>query len=187
MPPEADHERSRGAASYGNNIDIFSFGVIILFTITQSFPCTLLPFTYVDPNQPRHVIGRTEVERRSRYFEIAEEKAKSEEDRRLIKLSQLCFQNDPRSRPNTKVVLEELLHIEQSQGPSKIAEIWKKDKLELVMILEEKQREFDEQQQQKLYSVSRSVIIMVCACGRTAKINSMAVVLGPIVQIKQCL
>ena len=97
------------------------------------------------------------MERRSRYFEIAEEKAKSEEDRRLIKLSQPCLQNDPRSRPNTKIVLEELLHIEQSQGPSKIAEIWKKDKLELVMILEEKQREFDEQQQQKLYSVSRSV------------------------------
>ena len=102
---------------------------------------------------------------------MAEEKSKSEEDRRLIKLSQLCLQNDPRSRPNTKVVLEELLHIEQSQGPSKIAEIWKKDKLELVMILEEKQREFDEQQQQKLYSVSRSVIIMVCACGRAANLK----------------
>ena len=172
MPPEADHERSRGTASYGNTIDIFSFGVIILFTITQSFPCTLLPFTYVDPNRPHSVIGRTEVERRSRYFEMAEGNSKSEEDQRLIKLSQHCLQNDPSSRPNTKVVLEELLYIEQNlmnKRQSGIAELWKKDKLELVMMLEEKQREFDAQQQQRLYSVSIDDIVCnmcvcVCAC-----------------------
>ncbi len=165
MPPEADHERSRGNASYGNTIDIFSFGVIILFTITQSFPCTLLPFTYVDPSQPYRVIGRTEVERRSRYFEMAEGNSKSEEDQRLIQLSRDCLQNNPSSRPNTKVVLGELLYIEQSlmnKGTSRTAEIWRKDKLELVMILEEKQREFDDQQQQKLYSVSRSNLIYFC-------------------------
>ena len=42
MPPEADQERSGGSVSYGNTIDIFSFGVIILFTTTQTSPYDLL-------------------------------------------------------------------------------------------------------------------------------------------------
>ena len=160
MPPEADQERSGGTALYGNTIDIFSFGVIVLFTITQTFPCTLLPSTYPDPNNPSGVIGRTEVERRGRYFEIAESSSKSEESRLLIKLSQHCLQNDPRSRPKAEVILDELTLLERGLANKRLngtTEIWKKDKLELVMMLDEKQGKSEQHREQKLNSVSMYV------------------------------
>ena len=157
MPPEADQERSGGTALYGNTIDIFSFGVIVLFTITQTFPCSLLQSTYPDPDRPGMVLGRTEVERRTKYFDIAEGGSKTDEDRRLIKMSQHCLQNDPSSRPKAEVILEELTYLEKSLANRRLngsAEIWKKDKLQLVELLEEKQKEFDEQRQQRFNSVS---------------------------------
>ena len=143
MPPEADQERSGGTALYGNTIDIFSFGVIVLFTITQIFPCNLLPSTYPDPDRPGAVRGRTEVERREKYFEIAEGSSKTDENQRLIKLSQHCLQNDPGSRPKALVVLEELTYFEKSLANRRMngsTEIWKKDKLQLVELLDEKQK-----------------------------------------------
>ena len=143
MPPEADQERSGGTALYGNTIDIFSFGVIVLFTITQMFPCNLLPSTYPDPDRPGAVRGRTEVERRGKYFEIAEGNSKTDENQRLIKLSQHCLQNDPGSRPKAEVVLEELTYFEKTLANRRLngsTEIWKKDKLQLVELLDEKQK-----------------------------------------------
>ena len=147
MPPEADQERSGGMATYNNTIDIFSFGVIVLFTITQVFPCNLLPLIYPDPDRPGAVRGRTEVERREKYFKIAEGSLKTDEDQRLIKLSQHCLQNDPSSRPKAEVILEELTYLEKGQMNRRMngsTEIWKKDKLQLVELLDEKQKELDE-------------------------------------------
>ena len=147
MPPEADEERSGGMATYNNTIDIFSFGVIVLFTITQTFPCNLLSSTYLDPDRPGAVCGRTEVERRKKYFEIAEGSSKTDEDQRLILISHHCLQNDPSSRPKAEVVFEELTYLEKGLTNGRLngsTEIWKKDKLQLVELLDEKQKEFDE-------------------------------------------
>ena len=157
MPPEADQDRSGGVADYKNTIDIFSFGVIILFTITQTFPCSLHPSTYPDPCRPGSVIGRTEVERREKYFDIAEGSSKTDDDRRLVKLCQHCLQNDPNSRPKSEVVLEELVYLDKSLASKRVnglAEIWKKDKLELVEMVKEKQMEFEELRQHRLNAVS---------------------------------
>jgi serine/threonine protein kinase len=155
MPPEADQERIGGNVTYNNTIDIFSFGVIVLFTITQTFPCNLLSSTYPDPDRPGAIRGRTEVERREKYFEIAEGSLKTDENQRLIKISQHCLQNDPRSRPKAEVVLDELTYLAANKRLNGSTEIWKKDKLQLVELLDEKQKEFDEiQHKVKSQSVS---------------------------------
>lgn len=143
MPPEADQERSDGGtASYRNTIDIFSFGVIILFTITQTSPydLTLLPATYPDPGNPGHVKGRTEVERRRHHFDIIAKRDVTdkctEENRLLVELCQCCLLNEPKCRPNAEEMLEKLADIEKTSLASSSTEMWKMDKLELMMALQ---------------------------------------------------
>ena len=146
MPPEADQDRSGGSPHYRNSIDVFSFGVIILFTFTQRFPQKLLPPTYPNPDRRGKVIGRTEVERRSEYFDIAEKNSKTSEDGRLMKLCQCCLQNDPNSRPKDEVILEELTTLEKTiaEKMETSVALWRRDKLELVVALEQKQKEYDQ-------------------------------------------
>lgn len=144
MPPEAfqDHVRG-GKTDYNDTIDVFSFGVIVLFTLTQMFPNEVLPPTYPDVNKPGAVLGRTEIERRSKYFDIAEHIFKTDEDKWLIKLCQHCLQNDPKSRPKAMVIHENLIALEKSLYNSRLdssMEMWKRDKLEMVVMLEERQR-----------------------------------------------
>ena len=141
MPPEADQERSGLPALYGNTIDIFSFGVIILFTITQTSPYDLLlpPATYPDLENPGYVKGRTEVERRREHFDIAERNVKCAEDKQLIELCQCCLFNDPKCRPNTEEMLEKLTNVEKNLASSSTG-IWKMDKLELMKAFENKQK-----------------------------------------------
>ncbi len=59
MPPEAAQEE--GVTRYNTAIDIFSFGVVSLFTLTQTFPRNFKPAAYYDP-ATRRVLGRTEIE-----------------------------------------------------------------------------------------------------------------------------
>ena len=53
MPPETVQEE--GATRYNTSIDIFSFGVVSLFTLTQTFPKDLKPATYLDQTTRRLV------------------------------------------------------------------------------------------------------------------------------------
>ena len=134
MPPEADQEAT---TSYGKAIDIFSFGVIILFALTQISPydktLELLSATYPDPEKAGGVKGRTEVERRREHFDIAERNVRSAEDQQLVKLCHCCLENDQNRRPNAEEMLEKLINIEKSLSTG----IWKMDKLELMKALEE--------------------------------------------------
>ena len=57
MPPEALSSSCR----YGPPLDMFSFGIVALFTATQVFPKDLKTPTYFDP-QTNTVKGRTELE-----------------------------------------------------------------------------------------------------------------------------
>ena len=60
MPPEACSDQ----AKFNEKLDIFSFGHLALFTVTQVFPCDLLP-VYDDDNS----CYRSEVERRQTYID----------------------------------------------------------------------------------------------------------------------
>ena len=68
MPPEA--AQSEDAISYSSQLDIFSFGVLLLFVVTQVFPKDPLPPTYMEANELK---PRNEVQRRQHYMTQAEQ------------------------------------------------------------------------------------------------------------------
>ena len=103
MPPEAAQEE--GVTRYNTAIDIFSFGVVSLFTLTQTFPRNLKPAAYYDP-ATRRVLGRTEIERRENY--IVSMKAALGETHSLVQLTLDCLEFLPEDRPSAVVVLRRL-------------------------------------------------------------------------------
>ena len=73
MPPEAmedkpedeNDEKRNSKAIYGKSIDIFSFGVLAIFVLCQTFPNKLLAPTYRERQEHK---ARTELERREGYM-----------------------------------------------------------------------------------------------------------------------
>ena len=103
MPPETVQEE--GATRYNTAIDIFSFGVVSLFTLTQTFPKDLKPHNYRDP-RTRRIVGRSEVERREHYIQPMQ--ADLGETHPLVKLTLDCLEYDPEDRPSAVEVLRQL-------------------------------------------------------------------------------
>ena len=69
MPPE--FAQSENAHSYSRPLDMFSFGVLLLFVVTQEFPKDPLPATYTDENE--ELKPRNELQRRQLYINKAEQ------------------------------------------------------------------------------------------------------------------
>ncbi|XP_064397166.1 probable serine/threonine-protein kinase drkD [Halichondria panicea] len=103
MPSEAAQEE--GVTRYNTAIDIFSFGVVSLFMLTQTFPKDLKPATYRDP-ATRRLIARSEIERREHYIQPA--KAALGETHPLVQLTLNCLEFDQEDRPSAVVVLRGL-------------------------------------------------------------------------------
>ena len=97
MPPEALCTKP----IYDMKIDIFSFGHLALFTLTQVFP-NLLPSTYTSREDPARIVGRSEVERRSREVDLLYRQLG--EQHPLVQLVLVCLQNRPELRPSTQQV-----------------------------------------------------------------------------------
>ena len=91
MPPEA----SSNPARFNCKLDIFSFGHLALFTVTQVFPCDLLLPTFCDDDDTMH--ARTEVEKRQKYIDLLEQQLQKDDD--LVKLIRQCLDNRHRIRP----------------------------------------------------------------------------------------
>ena len=106
MPPEVFGEKSK----YDASIDIFSLGVVTIFTIGGTFPCDPLPYTYVN-EETGLVVGRTELQRRSGYMAGVNQQLRAcgqlRGDHPLIRLIQQCLQNLPAARPG----IGEVLHL----------------------------------------------------------------------------
>ena len=104
MPPEAvapsasNHEKSK----YNASIDMFSLGVVTIFTIGETFPCDPLEPTYTDEKSGL-LVARSELERRSGYMANVNAQLRAcgqlREDHPLIRLIQQCLQNLPSKRP----------------------------------------------------------------------------------------
>ena len=93
MPPEAQGDR----VTYDPSLDVFSFGHLSLFTITQTLVKPLSP-TYHDDSSGE-VRGRSEVKRRVQFVEAAEQLLS--ENQSLVALIKQCLHNNPAQRPHT--------------------------------------------------------------------------------------
>ena len=107
MPPEAmedvvedekdDDEKSK--ARYGKSIDMFSFGVVAIFALCQTFPCKLLAPNYREGRQHK---ARTELERRESYMRMIRRQLR--EKHPLLQMIEGCL-DFPEDRPSIGEVL----------------------------------------------------------------------------------
>ena len=108
MPPEAcaatasDKEQSK----YDASIDIFSLGVVAIFTLSHTFPCNLMVATYVD-EESGLLKARTELERRGQYMQKIYSQLRMGHP--LIQMIQQCLHNAPAKRPGIREVLRLLV------------------------------------------------------------------------------
>ncbi len=115
MPPEALEFKPK----YGASLDMFSFGHVALFVLTHVFPTHLLPATYPDGNGK--LLARTEVERRSLYFETLE--ANELIPSHLVDIVKACLDNNPQDRPSSNEMAEVLENLlEESVEYKKVME-----------------------------------------------------------------
>ena len=91
MPPEAILCKPH----YNSMLDMFSFGHLGLFAVTQTYPGNLLPSTYTNPSTEK-LEARSEVERREEY--ISTLIAKLTKDHVVTKIILQCLHNTPEKR-----------------------------------------------------------------------------------------
>ena len=107
MPPEAveskpgeeNEEEKDKKSKYDASIDVFSFGVVAIFTLCQTFPCNLLAHTYRESRQHK---ARTELERRESYMRMIRRQLR--EKHPLLQMIEGCL-DFPEDRPSIGGVL----------------------------------------------------------------------------------
>ena len=98
MPPEA----LQVPAEYGTPLDIFSFGVLALSTLTQEFPGDIRGNTFIGENGK--IMARSEVEVREKYFaKIYSQLTRSHP---LVRMIEQCLANYSKRRPTAEMVLQ---------------------------------------------------------------------------------
>ena len=133
MPSEAfDPTRSYTKNSkYDASIDIFSLGVVTIFTIGGVFPRDPLEHNYYD-KKGGMLLARTELQRRSEYMRYVNEQLRAcgqlRGDHPLIRLIQQCLHNLPAKRPS----IREVLHLLEEARAGVRDEESERNKRELV-------------------------------------------------------
>ena len=102
MAPEALHDPPR----YNEKLDVFSFGNIILSTLTHAWPNPGPPKRY----EGDQVIGLTELQRRDRYVAMFT----AQEKQLFLPTVTQCLQDQPSKRPSSVMLVRELRRIESS-------------------------------------------------------------------------
>ena len=102
MPPEALHNPPR----YNEKLDVFSFGNIILHTVTHEWP---------DPGPPTRYegevfVGLTELQRREQCVELFN----AQEKQLFLPIVCQCLENRPDKRPSSVMLVQELRRIEST-------------------------------------------------------------------------
>ena len=109
MPPEA--LAASGSVKYERELDVFSFGCVMLHTLSHQWPTPLEPVV-TDP-VTFEVTGCTEVERCSSYFDKIEDRAGM-----LIPTIKSCLNNIPKNRASIVQVCSQLEGLVDKQDPS---------------------------------------------------------------------
>ena len=132
MPPEAleaKSEEEENSSRYDVTVDIFSLGVVGLFTVTQTFPCNLLQPTFT--NESGILVARTEPERRETY--VRKVYSQLPERHPLIRVIELCLKNLPAQGPS----IQQVMHLLEQARAEIGANESDLNKLELVQALKE--------------------------------------------------
>ena len=141
MPPEASAPAKSNAqmSKYDASIDVFSLGVVAIFTIGGVFPCNPLEPNYYDEKSGM-LLGRTELQRRSEYMQYVNEQLRAcgqlRRDHPLIRLIQQCLHNLPAKRPG----IREVLHLLEEARVGVTEEESERNKRELVRALQTQPR-----------------------------------------------
>ena len=98
MPPEAFIAKP----VYDEKLDVFSMGNLIVHVSIQEWPIPLMEMFCPDPDHPGRLIAVTEVDRRADYLD------RMGKGHPLTALATRCFQNDPRLRPTTSEIVQEV-------------------------------------------------------------------------------
>ena len=101
MPPEALEDSL--VIRYGKELDVFSFGCVMLHTLSHQWP-TPLPPVVTDPETGVVKGGRSEVERRSNYFGRIDRSIAGV----LTPLIESCLNNLPKKRTSIMRVCDQL-------------------------------------------------------------------------------
>ena len=161
MPPEAlenklgdaSEENEGKLSKYGVGIDVFSFGVVAIFTLSQTFPCNLLAPNY---REGRRLLGRTELERREHYTSMIYSQLR--ENHPLLQMIEKCL-DFPEERPSIREVIALL---EQARGEDRDEQI-DMNKLELIQALHT-QSASTVYTVKNLYSLNTSIIVPWSQC-----------------------
>ena len=137
MPPEAISPSTANVdkSKYDASIDVFSLGVVTIFTLGETFPCDPLAhnYTYAESGL---LIARTELQRRSRYMENVNRQLSTCGqlcgDHHLIQLIQQSLHNVPAKRPS----IREVLHLIELARAGIRDEESERNKLELIRTLQ---------------------------------------------------
>ena len=133
MPPEALEDESR----YDVTIDIFSLGVLAIFTISQIFPKPVAA-AYMDDSG--RMVGRTELERRDNY--MLEVMKQFREGHPLVQMIQQCLKNRMRERPTIQQVM---VWLEKARAEVEDGE-YDVNKLLLAQLLQSRNLHIEQQQ-----------------------------------------
>ena len=129
MPPEAMEVKpgsgEKTHAKYGASIDIFSFGVVAIFALCETFPVELLQPAY--PGGDR-LLGRSELERREKYMKMIYSQLR--EKHPLIQMIKGCL-DSPEKRPS----IREVLHLLEEARAEFRNELTDMNKLQLIKTL----------------------------------------------------
>ena len=134
MPPEAVAAASSNSekSKYDASIDIFSLGIITIFTLSEDFPCNPLAPTYLD-EETGLLIARTELQRREVYMQKIYNQFR--EDHPLVQMIKQSLHNGPRKRPN----IHEALHLIELARDGLSDEESERNKVELVQAIQNHQ------------------------------------------------
>ena len=102
MPPEALGDITN--IRYGKELDVFSFGCVMLHTLSHEWPTPSLP-VITNPDTGLVTGGRSEVERRSEKIDRSRSSSGSDV---LIPLIESCLSNLPKNRPSIVRVCDQL-------------------------------------------------------------------------------
>lgn len=136
MPPEAlenregdtnvDKEERGKKSKYSASIDVFSFGVVAIFTLSQQFPSELKPQTYREKGK---LLARNELERREDYMRTIH--AKLPHGHTLLRMIEDCL-DFPEKRPGIRDVLNRVEEVREESSDE--ARDWEGDRNRLDLI-----------------------------------------------------